>query len=153
MSRDTNDILDVLGGVTFSLLQETPDGATLNISIETDTSQIQIGAGDLRHQLQRLSRRGHCPAGRPTRTARRPRVRCYCSATETMREIMDQLQAALNSTVGGLTMADLGLSFSKSNELELDTSTLSDILSTNLSGVTTLLSARTTTSWSRAQRH
>ncbi len=41
MSRDTNDISDVLSGVTFSLLQETPDGATLNISIETDTSQIE----------------------------------------------------------------------------------------------------------------
>lgn len=41
MTRDTNDITDVLSGVTFSLLQETPDGATLNISIETDTSQIQ----------------------------------------------------------------------------------------------------------------
>lgn len=40
MTRDTNDISDVLSGVTFSLLQETPDGATLNISIETDTSQI-----------------------------------------------------------------------------------------------------------------
>jgi flagellar hook-associated protein 2 len=67
----------------------------------------------------------------------------------TMRDIMDALQNALNSTVGGLTMADLGLSFNEKNELELDTSTLSDILSTNLSGVTTLLSAQTKTSSSQ----
>jgi flagellar hook-associated protein 2 len=62
---------------------------------------------------------------------------------------MDALQNALNATVGGMTMADLGLSFNESNELELDTSTLSDILSTNLSGVTKLLSAQTTTSSSQ----
>lgn len=67
----------------------------------------------------------------------------------TMRNIMDALQNALNTTVGDMTMADLGLSFNESNELELDTSTLSDILSTNLSGVTKLLSAQTTTSSSQ----
>lgn len=67
----------------------------------------------------------------------------------TMRDIMGSLQNALNSTVGGLTMADLGLSFNEKNELSLDTSTLSNVLSTNLSGVTTLLSAQTKTSSSQ----
>ncbi len=56
LTRNTNDISDVLTGVTFDLLQPTPAGTTLNISIDTDTSQIADRAADLRHQLQRLPR-------------------------------------------------------------------------------------------------
>jgi flagellar hook-associated protein 2 len=41
ITRDTNDITDVLSGVTFNLLQTTPSGAALDISIETDTSSIK----------------------------------------------------------------------------------------------------------------
>ena len=51
--------------------------------------------------------------------------------------------------IGGYSMADLGLSFNDKNELQLDTGTLSTVLTSNLSGVTTLLSAQTTTSSSQ----
>ncbi|WP_456617998.1 flagellar filament capping protein FliD [Bradyrhizobium sp. P5_C12] len=147
MSRDTNDISDVLSGVTFSLLQETPDGATLNISIETDTSQIESTLETFVTNYNTF--RDEVIAQQATDTDGTASSSAVLFGDGTMREIMDQLQAALNSTVGGLTMADLGLSFNENNELELDTSTLSDILSTNLSGVTTLLSAQTTTSSSQ----
>src|SRR3954451_19928921 len=40
MTRNTNDISDVLGGITFNLLQATPSGTTIKISIGPDTSQI-----------------------------------------------------------------------------------------------------------------
>jgi flagellar hook-associated protein 2 len=40
LTRNTNDISDVLSGVTFDLLQATPSGTSLNVSIGTDTSQI-----------------------------------------------------------------------------------------------------------------
>ncbi|MFN5714399.1 MAG: flagellar filament capping protein FliD, partial [Bradyrhizobium sp.] len=35
LTRNTNDISDVLSGVTFDLLQPTPSGTSLNISIQT----------------------------------------------------------------------------------------------------------------------
>lgn len=147
MTRDTNDITDVLSGVTFSLLQETPDGATLNISIETDTSQIQSTLETFVTNYNAF--RDEVIAQQKTATDGTADSSAVLFGDGTMRNIMDALQNALNSTVGGLTMADLGLSFNESNELELDTSTLSDILSTNLSGVTKLLSAQTTTSSSQ----
>ncbi|WP_431204879.1 flagellar filament capping protein FliD [Bradyrhizobium betae] len=147
MTRDTNDISDVLSGVTFSLLQETPDGATLNISIETDTSQIQSTLETFVTNYNAF--RDEVIAQQKTATDGTADSSAVLFGDGTMRNIMDALQNALNSTVGGLTMADLGLSFNESNELELDTSTLSDILSTNLSGVTKLLSAQTTTSSSQ----
>ena len=147
MTRDNNDITDVLSGVTFSLLQETPDGATLNISIETDTSQIQSTLETFVTNYNAF--RDEVIAQQKTATDGTADSSAVLFGDGTMRNIMDALQNALNSTVGGLTMADLGLSFNESNELELDTSTLSDILSTNLSGVTKLLSAQTTTSSSQ----
>lgn len=147
MTRDTNDISDVLSGVTFSLLQETPDGATLNISIETDTSQIETALETFVTNYNAF--RDEVIAQQATATDGTADSSAVLFGDGTMRNIMDALQNALNTTVGDMTMADLGLSFNESNELELDTSTLSDILSTNLSGVTKLLSAQTTTSSSQ----
>lgn len=147
MTRDTNDISDVLSGVTFSLLQATPDGTTLNIGIEPDTSQIESAIETFVTNYNAF--RDEVIAQQATATDGTADSSAVLFGDGTMRNIMDALQNALNSTVGGMTMADLGLSFNENNELELDTSTLSDILTTNLSGVTKLLSAQTTTSSSQ----
>jgi flagellar hook-associated protein 2 len=147
MTRDTNDITDVLSGVTFNLLQATPSGATLNIDIEADTSQIQSALSTFVTNYNAF--RDAVIAQQSTKSDGTASSSAVLFGDGTMRDIMDQLQSALNSTVGGLTMSDLGLSFNENNELELDTSTLSEVLSTNLSGVTTLLSAQTTTSSSQ----
>lgn len=147
MTRDTNDISDVLSGVTFSLLQATPDGTSLNISIETDTSQIESALETFVTNYNAF--RDEVIAQQATATDGTADSSAVLFGDGTMRNIMDALQNALNSTVGDMTMADLGLSFNENNELELDTSTLSEILSTNLSGVTKLLSAQTTTSSSQ----
>lgn len=147
MTRDTNDITDVLTGVTFNLLQATPDAATVDISIEPDTSQIESAVETFVTNYNTF--RDAVIAQQATGSDGTADSSAVLFGDGTMRDIMDALQNALNSTVGGLTMADLGLSFNEKNELELDTSTLSEILSTNLSGVTTLLSAQTKTSSSQ----
>lgn len=144
MTRDTNDITDVLTGVTFNLLQATTSGATINISIEPDTSQIETAVESLVTNYNTF--RDAVIAQQATASDGTAASSAVLFGDGTMRDIMDSLQNALNSTVGGLTMADIGLSFNEKNELELDTSTLSNVLSTNLSGVTTLLSAQTKTS-------
>jgi flagellar hook-associated protein 2 len=147
MTRDTNDITDVLTGVTFNLLQATTSGATLNISIEPDTSQISTAVQTLVTNYNTF--RDAVIAQQATASDGTADSSAVLFGDGTMRDIMGSLQNALNSTVGGLTMADLGLSFNEKNELSLDTSTLSNVLSTNLSGVTTLLSAQTKTSSSQ----
>jgi flagellar hook-associated protein 2 len=147
MTRDTNDISDVLTGITFSLLQATPSGTTLNISIDTDTSQIVSALETFVTNYNTF--RDEVIAQQATNSDGTASSSAVLFGDGTMRDIMDRLQDALNSTVGGLTMANLGLSFNEHNELELDTSTLYEILSTNLSGVTALLSAQTTTSSSQ----
>jgi flagellar hook-associated protein 2 len=144
LTRDTNDITDVLSGVTFNLLQDTPTGTTLNISIEADTSSISTALQtfvteynafrDYVYGQQQLSSDGTVDSS------------SVLFGDGTMRTIMTQMEQALNSSIGGLSLSDLGLSFNTTNDLELDTSVLSTTLSQNLAGAMALLSAQTTTS-------
>jgi flagellar hook-associated protein 2 len=144
LTRDTNDVTDVLSGVSFSLLQSTPTGSTVNIAIEPDTSSIQTALStfvtaynavrDYVTSQQQLSSDGTVAST------------SVLFGDGTMRNIMTQLEQAMNTSVGGLSMTDLGLSFSDTNDLVLDTSTLATTLSNNLSGVIALLAAKTSTS-------
>ena len=147
LTRNTNDISDVLSGVTFDLLQATPSGTTLNVSIGTDTSQIASALQTFVTNYNAF--RDAVLAQQTTNSDGTAASSSVLFGDGTMRDIMNTLQAVFGTSVGGMTMADLGLSFNEKNELKLDTGTLSTILSTNLSGVTTLLSAQTKTSSSQ----
>ncbi|UTD25541.1 flagellar filament capping protein FliD [Bradyrhizobium sp. WD16] len=147
MTRDTNDIADVLSGVTFNLLQATPSGTTLNISIGTDTSQISTALQTFVTNYN--SFRDTVLSNQSTNSDGTASSSAVLFGDGTMRDIMDQLQGVLSSQVGGMSMSDLGLSFNAKNELELDTGALSTMLTNNLSGATTLLAAQTTTSSSQ----
>jgi len=147
MTRNSNDISDVLNGVTFNLLQATPSGTTINVSIGTDTSQITTALQTFVTNYNAY--RDAVIAQQATNSDGTASSSAVLFGDGTMRDITNQLEAALNSTVGGLTMSDLGLSFNSKNELQLDTGTLSSILTSNLSGVTKLLSAQTTTASSQ----
>ncbi len=146
LSRNTNDITDVLSGVTFNLLQATPTGTTLNISISTDTSQIQTALQTFVTNYNAfrddvVSQGTQNTDGTASSTA-------VLFGDGTMRDIMTQLQQALSTSLNGMSMSDLGLSFNSTNELVLDTSALASTMSSNLSGLTGLLAVQTTTSTS-----
>jgi flagellar hook-associated protein 2 len=147
LTRNTNDISDVLSGVTFELLQPTPSGTSLNVSIGADSNQITTALqtfvtdyNALRDDV--IAQQALNPDGTAASSA-------VLFGDSTMRDVMNQVQQVLGTSVNGLTMADIGLSFNEQNELALDTGTLSAALSTNLSGVTALLSAQTQTSSSQ----
>ena len=147
MTRDTNDVSDVLSGVTFNLLAATPSGTTINVSISTDTSQISSALQTFVTNYNAY--RDAVIAQQATNTDGTASSSAVLFGDGTMRDITNRLEAALTGTVGGLTMSDLGLSFNDKNELALDTSALSSILTSNLSGVAKFLAAQTTTSSSQ----
>ena len=147
MTRNSNDITDVLDGVTFDLLQATPSGATLKVSIGTDTSQISSALQTFVTNYNAY--RDAVIAQQATNSDGTASSSAVLFGDGTMRDITNRLEAALTSTVGGLTMSALGLSFNEKNELVLNSGTLSSILTSNLSGVAKLLSAQTTTSSSQ----
>jgi flagellar hook-associated protein 2 len=145
LSRNTNDISDVLSGVTFDLLQPTPSGTTLNISIGADANQIATAVQTFVTDYNAF--RDDVMAQQATNSDGTAAASAVLFGDGTMRDIMTRVQQVLGTSVGGLTMSDLGLSFNdQNNELQPDANTLASILSTNLSGVTALLSAQTTTS-------
>jgi flagellar hook-associated protein 2 len=147
LTRNTNDVSDVLSGVTFDLLQPTPSGTTLNVSISTDTSQISSALQTFVTNYNTF--RDAVIAQQSTNSDGTASSSAVLFGDSTMREIMTGIEQVLGTSVGGLTMSDLGLSFNEKNELQLDTGTLSTVLTSNLSGVATLLSAQTTTSTSQ----
>jgi len=147
MTRNTNDISDVLGGITFNLLQATPSGTTININIGPDTTQISSALQTFVTNYNAY--RDAVIAQQATNADGTAASSAVLFGDGTMREITNRLEAVLTGTVGGLTMSDLGLSFNEKNELVLDGGTLAAILTSNLSGVTKFLSAQTTTSSSQ----
>ena len=144
LTRDTNDISDVLSGVTFSLLQATSSGTSLNISIGTDTSQIQTALQTFVTDYNAV--RDFVNTQQQTNSDGTASSSSVLFGDGTMRDIITRAEQALNTTVGSMSLSDLGLSFNTTNELVLDTSQLSTTLTSNLSGVISLLSAQTTTS-------
>jgi flagellar hook-associated protein 2 len=140
MSRNSNDISDVLNGTTFHLYQPTPAGSSLDIDISPDTSQMETALQtfvtdynayrDFYSSQEQVGSDGTAASG------------TVLFGDSTMTDIMNQLQSAMNTTVGGLSLNDLGLSFTDTNDLQLDTTTLQATLTGNLTGVEALMATQ-----------
>lgn len=146
ITRDTNEIDDVLDGVTINLLQ-TSDDATLTVDIETDTDTIETYIEDLVTSYNSI--REFILTQQETSSDGTASDDAVLFGDSTLRSIMNSVYAALTTTVDGLSMSDLGLSFDDSNYLELDTSTLESVLASDLDGVKSLLTSQVTTSSSQ----
>lgn len=147
LTRDTNDVSDVMSGITFSLLQPTPTGTSLDVNVQTDLSQISSEIASLVSNYNAF--RDAVVAQQATNSDGSAATSAVLFGDSTVRSVMSSIQNLLGSTINGMTMADIGLSFNSKNELQLDTGKLSTALTTNLSGVIKFLSAQTTTSTSQ----
>lgn len=146
ITRDGNDVSDVLSGVTFDLYATTASGTsiTMNIGVDTDAVETALESLVTAYNSFRDFVIEQEATDSSTGTAASTAI---LFGDETMEDISEQLEAALNTTVNGLSLSSLGLSFNSSNnELELDTSTLESILGSNLGGVESLLGFSASTS-------
>jgi flagellar hook-associated protein 2 len=143
LTRNTNDVSDVISGVTFNLLQPTPSGASLNIDIVPDTDQIETALQTFVTDYNAV--RDFVTSQQATNSDGTASSSSVLFGDSTMNDIMTQLQSAMNTSVNGLSLSDLGLSFTNSNDLQLDTSTLESTMSSNLQGVENLLASQSTT--------
>jgi flagellar hook-associated protein 2 len=144
LTRDTNNITDVLSGVSFSLLQSTPSGSTVKISIDVDTSSIQTALQQFVTSYNAV--RDYVTTQQTLSSSGTADTSAVLFGDGTMRSVTTQMEQVLNSIVGDLSMSDLGLSFSDTNDLVLDTSTLATTLADNIDGVIALLATKTTSS-------
>ncbi len=132
LTRDTNNITDVLSGVSFSLLQSTPSGSTVKISIDVDTSSIQTALQQFVTSYNAV--RDYVTTQQTLSSSGTADTSAVLFGDGTMRSVTTQMEQVLNSIVGDLSMSDLGLSFSDTNDLVLDTSTLATTLADNIDG-------------------
>ncbi|MBB5049144.1 flagellar hook-associated protein 2 [Rhodopseudomonas rhenobacensis] len=144
LTRDSNDISDVLTGVTFSLLQTTPSGSSISFDVETDADSIVDAVDALVTAYN--SFRDYVYSQQTVTSSGTADEDAVLFGDSTMRDIMSQVAAALNSSIGGLSIADLGLSFDETNNLEFDSSVLEATLSSDLDGVIDLLATTVQTS-------
>lgn len=144
LTRDTNNITDVLSGVSFGLLQSTPSGSTVKISIDVDTSSIQTALQQFVTSYNAV--RDYVTTQQTLSSSGTADTSAVLFGDGTMRSVTTQMEQVLNSIVGDLSMSDLGLSFSDTNDLVLDTSTLATTLADNIDGVIALLATKTTSS-------
>ncbi len=145
ITRDTNDISDVLSGVTLDLYSTTASGTSVTMNVGVDTDAVEtaleslVGAYNSYRDFVIEQQATDSTTGTALSTA-------ILFGDGTLRDVSERLESALNTTVDGLSLSSLGLSFNSSNELQLDTSTLGSILGSNLSGVESLLGFSATTS-------
>jgi len=144
ITRNSNDIGDVLDGVTVHLIQASPADTSLNIDVETDTSQVETALQTFVTDYNAV--RDFVTSQQATASDGTASSDTVLFGDVTMNDVMTQLQSAINTTVNGMSLNDLGLSFSSTNDLQLNTSTLEAALTSNLQGVESLLASQATTS-------
>ena len=144
ITRNTNDISDVLANTTFHLYQSTPTDTALNITISPDTSQMATALQTLVTNYNAF--RDYVTSQQQVGSDGTAAAGTVLFGDNTMNDIMNQLENAMNTTVGGLSLNDLGLSFNSTNDLQLDTTTLQTALTSNFSGVEALLATQATAS-------
>jgi flagellar hook-associated protein 2 len=150
ITRNTNDISDLVSGMTFNLLAPTAQGATLNVNVGTDAGAITTALQSLVTDYNAVQ--SFVASQQQLNSDGTPASGSVLFGDNTMNTIMDQLQSVFSTSVNGLSFADLGLSFdpnasaSSTTLAPLDTATLDATLASNLTGVEQLLAAQATSS-------
>jgi len=143
ITRSTNDVDDVIDGVTLHLYQTTPEDSSIMVEIGTDLGAVKDAIvalvdaynayRDFAYEQQQL------PSNDNEETT-------VLFGDSTLRNINSAVASALNSKIDSNALSLLGLSFDSSNKLELDEDVLDDALLSDLDSIRSLLSFQMETS-------
>jgi flagellar hook-associated protein 2 len=137
ITRSSNDVDDVVDGVTLHLYQTTPDDTSITVEVGTDLSAVKDAITALVDAYNAYRDFAYSQQQLPTDSNTDTTVLFGDMA---LRNVNSSVASALNTTINSNALALLGLSFDSSNKLELDESVLNDTLLSNLEGVQSLLS-------------
>lgn len=156
ITRDSNDISDVIDGATFHLYETTPTDTSVSVEVGTDLSTIKTAVQSL-VDAYNTYRTFSATQQTATTTSSSDDSSSDTTTTNplfgdtTLRNVSTALASALNTRVDGTSLADIGLSINSSNQLELDSDKLDNALLDNLDAVKSLLSFQMTSSSSDLQ--
>lgn len=144
IERSTNDISDILSGVTLNLTQADAS-TTITMSITHDTASVEtaidsfVTAYNTWRSFVNTNQATDSTTGYAASTA-------ILFGNSTLRDASLGIDDALNSFVGSNSITSIGLSLDSSNQLTVDTATLESALSDDFSSVAELFQYQATTS-------
>lgn len=133
ITRDTNDISDVLDGVTFHLYAATPTDTSVSVQVAENLTDIQTAISDFVTSYNAL--RDFVATQSATASDGTASSDAVLFGDATLRSIDMLLQQDLNTMIDGESLGSIGISFNSDNELEIDSTTLQNALNNNLADV------------------
>lgn len=138
VSRDSNDIDDLIEGMTFRLYQTTPDDTSISVEVGADVSGVKTAIQSLVDAYNAF--RDFAVSQQTLTSSGTASSDSVLFGDGTLRSANSSIYDALNKRIGSEAMALLGLSFDENNKLVLDETTLDDALLDDLDAVQSLLS-------------
>lgn len=144
VTRSSNDVSDVLDGVTLHLYAAPADDATLTLEVDHDLSAIKSTITDFVNAYN--SFRDFVIANQNTATDGTASSSATLFGDNILRSTALQLQSALSASAGGSDLRSIGIKFDINNKLTIDDTTLSNKLQDDLDSVQSLFSYQMTSS-------
>jgi flagellar hook-associated protein 2 len=138
ITRDTNDIDDIIDGVSFHLYATTPDDTSITVDVGTNLSNVKTAIQALVESYNAYREFAYTQQG--VTSAGGAADDAVLFGDGTVRSVNSAINAALNLMVDEASLATLGLSFDETNNLVLDEDTLNTALLNDLDSVKSLLS-------------
>ncbi|SIS60346.1 flagellar filament capping protein FliD [Insolitispirillum peregrinum] len=143
ITRDSNEIDDVLDGVTFNLYAATA-GATVDVEIAENVSDIKTAISDFVDAYNAF--REFVATNQATSTDGSASDDAVLFGDYYLRSANSTMSSLLSTGHGGYSLRDFGITLNSSNELELDEDTLNEALLNNLDGVQSFFAFEMTSS-------
>lgn len=137
ITSTTNDIEDVIDGVSLHLYQTTPTDTSITLEIGTDLSEVKDAIVALVDAYNAYRDFAYANQQLPTDDNADTTV---LFGDSTLRNINGTVASALNTRIDSNALSLLGLTFDAYNNLELDEDVLDAALLSNLDDIQSLLS-------------
>lgn len=144
ITRSSNDIDDVLDGVTLHLYSAPSTDTTLTLEVSNDLTSIQDAITSLVDTYNTL--RDFIVTNQTTTSSGTADDSATLYGDSTLRSIASTLQGILSSGTSDTNLAALGITFDDDNKLVVDDSALGNALLDNLDDIEALFSYQMTSS-------
>lgn len=129
ITRSSNEIDDVIDGLTFYLTGTTGDGESVSVEVAQNLSDIKSAVSTFVDAYNAY--REWAMSQQETSSSGGASSDSILFGDSTIRTINQQIASALAFSLDDVSMSSIGLSFDENNELQLDEDTLNDVLNSD----------------------
>jgi flagellar hook-associated protein 2 len=150
ISRSTNQISDVLSGVTLNLLQADAN-TTVTVAVGADTTSVTNAVQAFVTAYNNWE--SFVTTNEATTSSGSASSSAVLFGDSTLRDASLKVDTMMTSLVDGNSLSGLGLTLTSSNQLDVDTTTLANQISSNFSGVEELFGSTLTSDNAQLQTY